>query len=95
MLTKESIMETLKKCNDPEIQMDIVTLELIYEVKVDNDEVYIKMTFTTPACPYAPQLVAEIKVALAGKGFKDPEFDFVFDPPWQPSEEVRMMLGML
>ncbi|HII17543.1 TPA: Fe-S cluster assembly protein SufD [Candidatus Woesearchaeota archaeon] len=96
MLKKEAAIDALKSVEDPEIGLDVWTLGLIYDVTIqEGNKVIIKMTFTSPACPYAPQLVAEIKVALAGKGFKDPEFDFVFDPPWQPSEEVRMMLGML
>jgi len=94
MLTKESIMETLKKCNDPEIQMDIVTLELIYEVKVDNDEVYIKMTFTTPMCPYGPMLIEDVKAKVLASGAKAVEVEVVFEPPWQPSEDLRAMMGV-
>jgi len=93
MLTKEEAIEVLKTVVDPEIQLDVWTLGLIYEIKVkDNNSLYVRMTFTSPACPYAPQLAEEIKQKLEEKGFI-PELDFTFDPPWAPSDEVRMMLG--
>ena len=51
MVTKEDIIEVLQTVNDPELNIDIWTLELIYDVKVEEDKVDIKMTFTSPMCP--------------------------------------------
>ena len=95
MPTKEDIMNVLKGVNDPEIGIDIVTLELIYEVNVENDVINVKMTFTTPMCPYGPMLVEEIKAKVSEiNGVKEVNVDVVFDPPWQPSEQLRATLGV-
>ena len=48
MATKEEVIEVLKTINDPEIQIDVWTLELIYDIKIENNTIKIKMTFTTP-----------------------------------------------
>ena len=95
MATKEEVTEILKKINDPEINIDIWTLELIYGVNVENDKVKIKMTFTSPMCPYGPMLVEEIKTKVREvQGVKEVEVDVTFDPPWKPSEELRATLGV-
>ena len=95
MATNEDIMNVLKSVNDPELSIDIVTLELIYNVNVENDNVKIKMTFTSPMCPYGPMLVEEIKAKVSQlNGVKEVNIEVVFDPPWQPSEELRATLGV-
>ena len=94
-LTKEKAIEALKQVADPELQLDVWTLGLIYEIKLtDGNNIFIKMTFTSPACPYAPQLVEEIKAKLKEIGFQEPKMEFTFDPPWEPNDEVKMMLGL-
>jgi metal-sulfur cluster biosynthetic enzyme len=95
MPTKEDVIEILKKINDPEINIDIWTLELIYDVKVEDDKVQIKMTFTTPMCPYGPALMQEVKTKVTDiPGVKETDIDITFDPPWKPSEELRATLGV-
>ena len=95
MATKEDVIEVLKKVKDPEIMIDIWTLELIYDVKVENDKASIKMTFTTPMCPYGPQLLAEVKTKVSEiQGIKEADVEVTFDPPWKPSEELRATLGV-
>ena len=96
MPTKEDVMNILKGVNDPEIGIDIVTLELIYSINAsENGKVDIKMTFTTPMCPYGPMLVEEIKAKVSEiNGVKEVNVDVVFDPPWQPSEQLRATLGV-
>ena len=96
MPTKEDVMNVLKGVNDPEIGIDVVTLELIYNIDVSkNGKVDIKMTFTTPMCPYGPMLVEEIKAKVSEiNGVKEVNVDVVFDPPWQPSEQLRATLGV-
>ena len=57
-LTKEKAIEVFKKVEDPELNIDIWTLGLIYGFKIKKDnQIDINKTYTTPACPYAPQLV--------------------------------------
>ncbi|MCH8004582.1 MAG: metal-sulfur cluster assembly factor [Nanoarchaeota archaeon] len=94
MPTKEDVMKVLEGVNDPEIGIDIVTLELIYNVNVENDIANVKMTFTSPMCPYGPMLVEEIKTKVRElEGVKEVNVNVVFDPPWKPSEELRATLG--
>lgn len=95
MPTKEDVLEILKKINDPEIGIDVYTLELIYDVKVENEKAKILMTLTTPMCPYGPMLIDEIKARVSEiKGIKEVDVEVTFDPPWQPSEQLRATLGV-
>lgn len=98
-LTKEDVITVLKNVLDPDIQMNIVDLGLVYDVEVRGPEaVYIKMTLTTPACPYGPELIENVKtMLLILKGVKHVEVDLVFVPPWSQdrmSEEARLELGL-
>jgi len=95
MADKEDVMNVLKGVNDPEIGIDIVTLELIYDVSVEGEKAKVKMTFTTPMCPYGPMLVEEIKTKVSEiDGIKEIDVEITFDPPWKPSEELRATLGV-
>ena len=94
MLTKDDVIEILKGIKDPELNIDIWTLGLIYEIVVKGDAVDIKMTFTSPTCPYGPQIVDAVKVCLEKKGFKEQNIEVVFDPVWKPSDDLRDMLGI-
>ena len=95
MPIKEEIIAVLKKANDPEIGLDVYTLELIYDVKVEKGKAKILMTLTTPMCPYGPMLIEEIRVRVRElKGVKEVEVEVTFDPPWQPSEQLRATLGV-
>ena len=95
MVTKAEVEKVLRAIQDPELGMDIFTLGLIYKAEVNGDVVNIEMTFTSRMCAYGPQLVREIKEKIGQiKGVKEARVEVVFSPPWQPSEEVRMMLGV-
>ena len=95
MLTKEQIIEdVLKKYNDPELNIDVWTLGLIYEIHIDKNNVKIKLTFTSPMCPFGPQMVDELKQKIQNIGAEKVEIEVTFDPPWQPNEELRVMLGV-
>lgn len=96
MVIKSEIEEVLKNTMDPELGIDLWTLGLIYKVDFDEPSQKLKltMTFTTPLCPYGPQIVGEIKGKFRALGLEDVIVDVVFDPPWEPSKEVRAMLGV-
>ena len=96
MVKQEQVVDVLKTVEDPELMMDVWTLGLIYEVKVKKDTVHIKMTFTTPMCPYGPMLLEMIEDALKEKyrEIKEVKIEVVFEPPWEPSEELRAMFGV-
>lgn len=95
MPTKEEAVEVLKNVKDPELDLDVWTLGLIYKIDIANDIINITMTFTTPMCPYGPQLMDNIYNKLKEmQGVKDVKIELTFSPPWLPSAEVRAMLGV-
>ena len=87
-LTEKKITEVLKKVLDPEIGLSIVDLGLIYDINIeDGGKVRIRMTLTTPACPYGEVLVNQAHRSVAGlDGVTEVEIKLVWDPPWDPKE---------
>jgi metal-sulfur cluster biosynthetic enzyme len=94
MITKEQVTEVMKEIQDPELNLDIWTLGLIYEIDVEKSPVFIKMTFTSPMCPYGPVILDEVKTKMKEKFQVETEVEVTFDPVWEPSEEVRELLGV-
>ncbi len=94
MLTEETVMQELRKVHDPELRLDIVTLGLVYEVQIrENEAVWIKMTLTSPGCPYAPALMESVKESCKDAGAKSSEIELTFEPLWEPPEEVKWAIG--
>ncbi len=94
MLSKEELIENVfKKYVDKEIDIDVWTLGLIYDVQVQDKIVKVRLTFTSPLCPYGPQMVEELKQEILAKGAAQVDIEVTFNPPWQPSEELKAMLG--
>ncbi len=94
MITKEQAIEVLKKVEDPELAIDVWTLGLIYAIETKEEGIDIKMTFTSPLCPYGPMLVDDIKRRLTELGAKTVHVEIVVTPPWEPSEHVKELLGI-
>lgn len=86
--TKEQIFEALKPVQDPEIGIGIVDLGLIYDAIIDdNGVVEVKMTLTTPACPYGPMLLSAAESAVEVlEGVTNVKVSLVWDPVWDPKE---------
>lgn len=102
-LTEQQVMEALKPIEDPELHLGIVDLGLIYGVDInpqpDGEALKLRMTFTSPFCPYGPTLKAQVQRALVAlPGVKEAQVDIVFTPPWDPrtmaSEECKIALGL-
>jgi metal-sulfur cluster biosynthetic enzyme len=92
-------MAKLWEVNDPEINLSIVDLGLIYDVQYDNGDVMVTMTLTSPGCPLGPIIRGEAYAKLRElPGVKDVDVQIVWNPPWDPrtmaSEDVRMQLGI-
>ncbi len=87
-LTREQVMEALKPIQDPEIRIGIVDLGLIYDVLVEEGGmVTVKMTLTTPGCPYGEMLVTMAHKAVQElDGVSEVEVRLVWDPLWDPKE---------
>jgi metal-sulfur cluster biosynthetic enzyme len=94
--TKEQVIEVLKTIEDPELFIDIWFLGLIYNIAIDDGRVIIDMTFTSPMCPAGPQLKHEVQTKVGAiAGVREAIVQITFSPPWEASEEVKGMLGML
>ncbi len=100
MLTRELILEKIKPIEDPEINIGVVDLGLIYDVAIfDGKNIEITMTLTTPACPYGPILVSKVEEAIKSiEGVEKVTIYTVWDPPWNPiemaSESAKNELGI-
>jgi metal-sulfur cluster biosynthetic enzyme len=97
MVTKKEILAKLSEVIDPEIGINIVDMGLIYGVETKGDKVYVKMTFTTPACPLINELMHQANEKLREIKGTDIELKIVFDPPWNPgmmSEKAKIKLGI-
>jgi len=95
--TAQRIWEALGKVADPELHYDIVNLGLVFGVEVKDGAALVRMTFTSPGCPYGPYLLHQAKEAIrTAPGVASAEVDLVFEPAWGPalmSEEARLDLG--
>lgn len=96
---EERVVEVLKTCYDPEIPVNIYDLGLIYEVKVEpGNDVYVKMTLTSPACPVAETLPPDVENKIRElPDVNKARVEITFDPPWDKdmmSEEAKLELGM-
>jgi metal-sulfur cluster biosynthetic enzyme len=99
MVTQEEVIEKLKLCMDPELNLNIVDLGLIYSISIDQSHVNVQMTLTTPGCPLDSYFVKDITSRLKShKGISDVLVEFTFDPPWTPSrmtDESKDLLGFV
>jgi FeS assembly SUF system protein len=94
------VIDVLKTIYDPEIPVDIFELGLIYEVRVDDEaNIHIMMTLTSPSCPVAESLPADVEQRVAGLDeVTSSKVEITFDPPWEKemmSEEAMLELGFL
>jgi len=93
---RDQVIEVLKTIEDPEIFLDIWFLGLIYSIEIEERRIGIQMTFTSPMCPAGPWLVEEVRRKVkALPTIEEVDVRVTFEPPWQPSEEVKAMLGMI
>lgn len=92
-------LELLKNVMDPEIEINIVDLGLIYELYFDGEKkINIVMTFSTPSCPLGETIITNIKEAIKQKHTDfEVVVDVVFHPQWTTaliSDEGKRILGM-
>ncbi len=95
MVTEEQVAEAIKTIIDPELYIDIWTLGLIYDIEITEPNLHIRMTFTSAGCPAGPQLVDQVREKTeALEGVEHTTVEVVFQPPWEPSEELKAMMGL-
>jgi metal-sulfur cluster biosynthetic enzyme len=93
---REQVLAALGNVWDPELGLDVVSLGLVYDVRVDGDIAEIEMTLTTPGCPVSEQLPAEAEAAVrAAVPEADVRVVVVWDPPWTPERLSPVALDRL
>jgi metal-sulfur cluster biosynthetic enzyme len=95
--SEEGVMDALSNVIDPELGLDFVELGLIYGVEIQDGDVRVTFTLTTPGCPIGPQVTEQIEEFVGElEGVKTVESEMVFTPPWSPermSEDAKFALG--
>ena len=95
---KEKVITEIKKIYDPEIPVNIYELGLIYDIKIKDKNVQVKMTLTTPNCPVAESLPKEVKDSILQlEDVNNVDLDLVWDPPWDKSmmsEAAKLELNL-
>jgi metal-sulfur cluster biosynthetic enzyme len=85
-LSEELIYHALRKCRDPEIPVNIVDLGLIYDVRIADEVVNVKMTLTTQGCGMGGYISQEAEEQIRSlPGVREAKVEIVWDPPWDPS----------
>jgi len=98
MADQEAILTALRTVKDPELNVNVVDLGLVYTVQSREDVVDVEMTLTTPACPAGPEILRNAVTAIeAIEGVTKANVRLVMSPPWSPdrmSDEARDELGI-
>ena len=82
----DAVRALLRQVIDPEVGANIVDMGLVYEVEVGADNILIRMTMTSPACPMGEMIVDDVRAVLADKLPDWPaDVALVWEPPWNPS----------
>ncbi|MFN2616294.1 MAG: metal-sulfur cluster assembly factor [Thermoleophilaceae bacterium] len=93
----DEVRDALTNVIDPELGLDFVELGLIYEVEVENEEVFVTFTLTSPGCPIGPQVSEQIEEFVGELDEVSRVYPkMVFSPPWTPemmSEDAKFALG--
>ena len=97
-LNDELVYQALRNCHDPEIPVNIVDLGLIYDVRITDGRVEVKMTLTTQGCGMGGHIAGEAEEQLRSlPGVREATVEIVWDPPWTPnmiSPAGRKRLGL-
>lgn len=98
VLTADTVRTALKGVKDPELDMNIIDLGLVYDVEVDGGDVRVEMTLTSPGCPAGPMITNDAYTALrALPGVTDVDIEIVWEPYWTPERmdpKVRALMGL-
>ncbi|MBX6364068.1 MAG: metal-sulfur cluster assembly factor [Gemmatimonadetes bacterium] len=98
MVSEKDVRKALRKVKDPELNLDVVVLGLVYGIEIQDSHARVTMSLTTPFCPAGNQIVEEAKAAVeALEGIDTAEIELTFDPPWSPDRIdpiIRSALGI-
>jgi metal-sulfur cluster biosynthetic enzyme len=97
MIDQDTLLTALRTVKDPELNVNVVDLGLVYAIQAHDDQVDVEMTLTSPACPAGPEILRGAVVALEGiEGVTKANVKLVMSPPWSPdkmSDAARDELG--
>lgn len=98
MVTEDTVRIALRKVKDPELNLSIIDLGLVYEIAVDGGDVHVQMTLTSPGCPSGAEIISDAQKALEGMdGVATADVELVWTPYWTPERidpKVRAYLGL-
>jgi metal-sulfur cluster biosynthetic enzyme len=98
MADQDAILNALRTVKDPELDVNVVDLGLVYSIQTHDDQIDVEMTLTTPACPAGPEILRNAAGALERlDGITKANIKLVMSPPWSPdrmSDEARDQLGI-
>lgn len=98
MVDAKAVRKALRRVKDPELNLDLVVLGLIYDIDVKDAHVDVTMSLTSPMCPVADQIVHQARKAVEGvEGVESAEVELTFDPLWTPDRIdpiIRASLGI-
>src|SRR5438552_2965443 len=94
----DQIKLALRKVKDPELNLNIMDLGLVYDVRVDDTDVAVDMTLTSPGCPAGPQIMGDVERTIkAMPGVGRVMLNLVWSPFWTPDliePSVRAYMGI-
>lgn len=86
-LDQDTLIAALRTVKDPELNINVVDLGLVYAIQSEGDQVFVDMTLTTPACPAGPQILRDAVNALEKvEGVAKAQVKLVMSPPWSPDK---------
>ncbi|MAP59861.1 MAG: metal-sulfur cluster biosynthetic enzyme [Euryarchaeota archaeon] len=103
MVDKDAVLQQLDEVEDPELELSIVELGLVYDVRIEtkNEQTHaeIDITLTSPGCPAAAEIMAAThRAALSTEGLDSVHVNLVWTPRWDPkvhaSEDAKMDMGI-
>ena len=97
MIDQETLVSALRTVKDPELNVNVVDLGLVYSIQTHDDQVEVEMTLTSPACPAGPEILRNAMSALEKvEGVTKADVRLVMSPPWSPermTDAARDELG--
>lgn len=98
MVSEKDVRKALRTVKDPELNLDIVVLGLIYELRIEGSHVDVAMSLTSPTCPVAGEILRQAREAVERvDGVESAEVELTFSPPWTADRinpTIRAALGL-
>lgn len=98
MVNEDAVRAVLRKVKDPELNLSIIDLGLVYEIEVHEGEVHVQMSLTSPGCPSGAEIMLATQTAIeAMEGVTKTDIELVWSPYWTPDRidpKVRAYLGL-